>query len=128
MNDAVRATGRVGIFSEKVAGALAYLTIVPALVFLFLQPYSRNRFVRFHAFQSVFLFVTLLLAALAIRLVGFVLFIIPMVGYLLFWLIGMVVAIGAVVMWLVLLAKALQGEAFALPVIGDFADRHAGSY
>lgn len=37
------------------AGALAYLTIIPAIVFLVAEPYKRDRFVRFHAFQCLFL-------------------------------------------------------------------------
>ena len=40
--------------TDNVAGALAYVTIIPAIVFLVLEPFNRKRFVRFHAFQSIF--------------------------------------------------------------------------
>ncbi len=43
--------------TDNVAGALAYVTIIPAIVFLVLEPFNRKRFVRFHAFQSIFFFI-----------------------------------------------------------------------
>ena len=86
-----RARGRVGILSENVAGALAYVSFIPAVVFLFLDPYNKNRFVRFHSFQCIFLWVTGLLIAVLLRFVGLILYIIPVLGHLLVWLIAMVV-------------------------------------
>ena len=123
-----RAQGRVGIFPESVAGALAYVTFIPAVIFLLLDPYKKNRFVRFHSFQSIFLWVAGFLLGVAFKFVGLVLLIIPVLGHLLLWLISMVVALAAVVIWLVLLVKALQGEAFKLPIIGELAERQAGSF
>lgn len=43
-----------GGLEDNVAGALAYVTIIPAIVFLVLEPFNRKRFVRFHAFQCLF--------------------------------------------------------------------------
>jgi uncharacterized membrane protein len=123
-----RARGPVGILTENVAGALAYFTFIPAVVFLLVDPYNKDRFVRFHSFQCIFLWVTGLLIAVALRVVGLILYIIPVLGHLLVWLIAMVVILGAVVIWLVLTVKALQGEAFKLPVIGDLAERQAASF
>lgn len=123
-----RARAPVGILTENVAGALAYVSFVPALAFLLLDPYNKNRFVRFHSFQCIFLWVTGLLIAAVLRLLGLILYIIPVLGHLLVWLIAMVVILGAVVIWLVLVVKALQGETFKLPVIGDLAERQAGSF
>ena len=40
--------------AENVAGMLAYFTIIPAIIFLLIEPYNRNRFVRFHSFQCLF--------------------------------------------------------------------------
>ena len=40
---------------DNVAGMLAYITIVPAIIFLVMAPYNQNKFIRFHAFQSIFL-------------------------------------------------------------------------
>ena len=44
-----RAQGKVGALSEPIAGGLAYFTFVPAIVFLVVEPYKNNRFVRFHS-------------------------------------------------------------------------------
>ncbi len=35
------------------AGALAYVTILPEILFLILEPYNKRRFIKFHAFQSI---------------------------------------------------------------------------
>jgi uncharacterized membrane protein len=128
MHAEARARGKVGMLTENVAGALAYISFIPAVVFLLLDPYNKNRFVRFHSFQCMFMWVTGLLIGVALRFVGLVLYIIPVLGHLLVWLIAMVVILGAVVIWLVLVVKALQGEAFKLPVIGDLAERQASSF
>ncbi len=41
--------------SDNAAGAIAYITIIPAIIFLIVEPYNKNSFVRFHAWQSIFL-------------------------------------------------------------------------
>ena len=41
--------------TDNAAGAVAYITIVPAIVFLVIPPYNTNPYVRFHAWQSIFL-------------------------------------------------------------------------
>ena len=128
MHPEARARGKIGVLTENVAGALAYVSFIPAVVFLLLDPYNKNRFVRFHSLQCIFLWVTGLLIAVVLRLVGLLLYIIPVLGHLLVWLIAMVVILGAVVIWLVLMVKSLQGEAFKLPIIGDLAERQASSF
>ena len=40
--------------SDSAAGALAYFTFIPAIIFLIVEPYSRNPFVRFHACSPFF--------------------------------------------------------------------------
>jgi uncharacterized membrane protein len=124
---AVRARGTVGVFPENIAGALAYITVFPAIVFLLIDPYRRNRFVRFHALQCLFLWLALFLIAAVMRVLEPVLFLIPSFGYLLFLLIAVVVTLGAFVTWLVLVIKALQGEGFKLPVVGELAQRQAAA-
>jgi len=125
MQSAARVHGRVGVFPENIAGALAYITFIPAIVFLFLAPYNSNRFLRFHSFQCLFLWAALALIGIVLKVVGLVLLIIPVLGHLLVVLMSMVVGMAAVVVWLVLIVKALQGEAFKLPVVGEFAEQLA---
>jgi len=110
---------------ESVAGGLAYLSFIPAIVFLFLEPYKSNRFVRFHSFQCLFAWVAAIVIGAVLRLLSMVLFIIPHLGPLLVLLVHVVVGLAALFVWLVLLVKAVQGEWFKLPLIGDFAERYS---
>jgi len=123
MRPAERARGTVGALPETLAGALAYCTIIPAIVFLFVEPYSKNRFVRFHSFQCLAVSLVTLIVGAMLRVVGFVLFFVPGLGHLLVWLLSMLVTFAFFAVWVVLVVKALQGEMFKLPVLGDFAER-----
>ena len=116
-----RARGRVGLLTENIAGALAYVTFIPAIVFLVLDPYKTNRFVRFHSIQCLLLWGAGILLAIALKLASVVLFIIPVAGPLLVLVVSTVVALGIFVIWLVLVVKAFQGEMFQLPLLGEFA-------
>lgn len=120
-----RARGRVGLLTENIAGALAYITFIPAIVFLVLEPYKTNRFVRFHSVQCLLLWGAGILLAIALKLASVVLFIIPVLGPLLVMVVSTVVTLGIFVIWLVLVVKAVQGEMFQLPVLGEFAAQQA---
>jgi uncharacterized membrane protein len=120
-----RAHGKIGVLSEPIAGALAYLTFIPAIVFLMLDPYNKNRFVRFHSFQSLLLSGAAILLGIVLKLAGLVLFIIPVLGPLLVVVLSTLAALAAVAVWLVLLIKALQGTMFELPWIGEISAQQA---
>ena len=100
--------------SENAAGALAYVTIIPAIIFLIVEPYNKNSYIRFHSWQSIFLNIVAIV-------IGFI-NIIPILGQLIF-LVGMLILFVA---WIIVLLKALKGERFKLPLIGDLAERQAG--
>ena len=121
MRPVERVQGKVGILPQVVAGALAYCTIIPAILFLLIEPYNRNRFVRFHSFQCIGLWLAALVMGAGLRVAGFLLFFVPVLGHLISWLAYMVVSLGFFVIWVVLIVKALQGEMFKLPWVGDFA-------
>ena len=127
MRPVERAQGTVGGLPETLAGAMAYCTIIPAIVFLLVEPYSKNRFVRFHSLQCLGVCLVTLVVGAMLRVVGFGLFFIPVLGHLLVWLLSMVVTLAFLVVWVVLVVKALQGEMFKLPVVGDFAERRASA-
>jgi uncharacterized membrane protein len=96
--------------SENSAGAIAYLTFIPAVLFLILDPYKKSHFIRFHAFQCIMLTV----ASIVIHMVaGFI----PFLHVMLSGLISLLFFI----VWLVTIIKASKGEWFKLPVIGDLA-------
>src|SRR5271169_2700415 len=126
MHTETRAQGSVGPFPENIAGALAYFTFIPAIVFLVLVPYNKNRFLRFHSFQCLLLWGAAILIGIALKLASVVLFIVPVLGPLLVWVVAVVVVLAAIVIWLVLVVKAFQGEMFQLPMLGEFAAQYAG--
>ena len=122
-----RAQGTVGVLPENIAGALAYFTFRPALIFLFVDPYRKNRFLRFHSAQCLLLWGAMIIFAIALKLASVVLFVVPVLGPLLVYVVSGVVVLAAVVIWLVLVIKAFQGEMFRLLRLGDFAAQFAGA-
>jgi uncharacterized membrane protein len=81
--------------------------------------------VRFHSVQCLLLWLAGLLVAGLVRLIAFVLFFLPMIGALLVWVLAAVAGLAGFFLWLALVVKALQGQAFKLPVLGDLAERYA---
>lgn len=122
MRAAPRAVGRVGPLSEGLAGALAYFTFIPAIIFLFRPPYRENRFVRYHSIQCLLLWLVLVIAAALLKLVSVVVIMIPVAGPLLMVIATAVFTFAAFLLWLVITIKAFQGETFKLPAIGDWAE------
>ena len=114
------ATG--GGLEDNVAGALAYVTIIPAIVFLVLEPFNRKRFVRFHSFQCIFFAIAWTVLWICLSFVAHI----PFLGWatLLIW---PLVSLVGFVIWLILVLKAYQGQMFKLPVIGDMAEKQAGA-
>ena len=125
MTTAARAEAKTGPFSENLTAALAYLTFVPAILFLLLNPYNRNQFVRYHSVQCLLAWAAAILVAIVLKLVGLVLFLIPIVGPLLLVLTWVIGGTAALLLWLVLVVKAFQGERFQLPMLGNIAERYA---
>jgi uncharacterized membrane protein len=123
-NTAQPVLGTTGGIRDNIAGALAYFTFIPAIVFLLAEPFKKNRSIRFHSFQSIFLTIAAVVAGLALKLVFLILSLIPL-GHLLLLLISAIVFLGCLILWFVLMVKALQGELFKLPLIGDLAERQA---
>ncbi len=92
---------------QNVAGLLCYLGWwVTGIIFLILE--KDNKFVRFHAMQSIVVFVILTIASI---LFGFV----PFVGWLL-WVVSVVV-------WIFLMYKTYKGETYKVPFAGNFAEK-----
>ncbi len=102
--------------SDNTAGALASVTIIPAIIFLVVEPYNRNSFIKFHAWQSIFFGIAFVAAHI-------ILGIIPVIG----WLILLVLDIGFLVLWIMVILKASKGEKYKLPFIGDIAAKQAGA-
>jgi uncharacterized membrane protein len=112
-----------GFLKENVVAAVAYFTFIPAIIFLNMKRFQHNRFVRFHSLQSIFFAIAEVVAGLVLRLLFSLFLLIPRLGYLFASLAVLIVTLGCVILWLVVVVKALQGEMFKLPVIGDFAEK-----
>jgi uncharacterized membrane protein len=99
---------------------LSYL-LIPAIVFLVLEPYNKRRFIRFHAFQSIFLCLALFVLGIAMS----ILWHIPFLGWLVLFLLWPLISLAELILWIILLMKAYQGQMFKLPVVGDMAEKQA---
>jgi uncharacterized membrane protein len=100
----------------NVAGMLCYpLSFITGILFLVLTPYNKDRFVRFHAWQSIFFFLALLVLSIALRILPW-----PFEGLFLSAL--QLLALGGTG-WL--MYKAYNNEWFKLPLIGDWAENQA---
>ncbi len=104
---------------------MAYITIVPAIVFLVLEPFRRNFFVRFHAFQHLFLWIAGFVFAIVAGILSVLMQLIPFMRVLVFPLAGLI-GLAWFFLWVLLLVKAYQHELFKLPIIGDLAEQRAG--
>lgn len=116
-----------GSMTSNVAALLSYvLGPITGIIFLVLDPYKNDRFVRFHAFQSIFFSAVLIVFWILWNgIIGFIF------GRMMFmWsilsLISLIVSLGAFVVWIFLMYKAYNNERFMLPIIGEFADKQAG--
>jgi len=126
MADEPNTTAANSGLSDNAAGAIAYLTIIPAIVFLVVEPFNKKSFVRFHSFQCIFLCVAAIVLDIAFGIVltivtmmmplaFFGVFLWPLVN--LFWLAVVVICI----------VNAYQGKRFKLPIIGNLAEKQAGA-
>ena len=105
---------------ENIAGAIAYITIFPAIVFLLLEPFKQNRFVRFHSFQHLLLWGAGVGIGVAAGLLGAILQLIPFMRVL-FLPLGGLISLAWFFLWLLLVVKAYYHEMFKLPYLGDLA-------
>ena len=112
---------------ENLAGFISYVTFIPALIFLFVAPYRRNPFVRFHSVQCLLCWLVGVVMVVLLRLGGLLLLFLPVVGPLLVVLLVAIAAIAALMIWAVLMVKAFQGERFALPVLGALAEQYSAT-
>ncbi len=104
-------------------GALAYVTFIPAIIFLLIEPYKNIKFVRFHAFQSIFLCVASIAISITLTILTIVLAFVG-VGALV-GMVGWLVQLGIFVLWIIVIIKAYGGERYKLPIIGDLAAKQA---
>ena len=102
--------------TDNLAGALAYIPII-GIIFLLIEPYNRNKAIRFHAFQGLFLLAASIVASIVLSTVASIfwglVFLMPFV-HLIF-----------VGLWIFLMFKTYSGERIVLPIIGPIAEKQA---
>ena len=110
------------------ACALCYLLgLLTGVLFLVLAPYNQNRTVRFHAFQSIFLNVGMIVVWIVLGIFSaIIIHIVPLIG-ILFTLLYGVFGLGMFCLWLFLMYKAYNKEKFLIPIIGPLAEKQAGA-
>jgi uncharacterized membrane protein len=114
--------------TPNVAGALAYLVgAITGILFLVIDPFKADRFVRFHAFQSIFFNLAGIAFWIVWMIVGLML---GAISHGLFFIIqlpiNLLITVGGFCLWVYLMYTAYQGKTFQLPVIGALAATQAG--
>ncbi|MCM8779888.1 MAG: DUF4870 domain-containing protein [Candidatus Omnitrophica bacterium] len=105
MNGEKTSTG----LQSNVAALLSYvLGFVSGIIFLAIE--KDSKFVRFHAMQSTVTFLALFIAQI---IIGFI----PIIGIL-----SVFIGLLSLILWIVLMIKAYQGQMFRLPIAADIAD------
>ncbi len=110
----------VGTVKGNVVGALCYLSgILSGMLILILE--KDNKFVRFHAIQSIILSLFSIVIFFIITFMALV----PVIGWMLAILSPMIF-----VLWIVisifLMGKAYKGEIYKLPIVGDITEKYSG--
>jgi uncharacterized membrane protein len=107
---------------ENFEAMLCYMFFwVSGLFFYFIE--DKNKFIRFHAMQSILLFLPLMILAwifggfFGVFYYGAGLVFLAWISWI-FWLL-------VFVLWLVLMVKAYQMEKYKIPIIGDIADKNS---
>ena len=114
--------------TSNVAGALAYvLGFITGIIFLVIDPYKNDKFVKFHAFQSIFFSVVIIGFSIVWAILSVILGLVSM-GFLagIMFLISLLIHLAFLCIWAFLIYKAYQNELFRAPIIGDLAAKQAG--
>ena len=90
-----------------------------------MEPYNKDRFIRFHSFQCLFFAGSMFALSIVIMILAFVLAFIPVVGWILDLLMWLTFSFGSLGLVIFLIYKAYHNEMFQLPVIGKLADQQA---
>src|SRR5580658_855555 len=107
--------------SDNAAGGIAYLTIIPAIVFLIVAPFKSSSYVRFNAWQSIFLYVAWAVVHILIQVVQNL---VPTVVFLTLTL-WQLVDLAFFLVVVIAFVSAFNGKRFVLPIIGGMAEKQS---
>lgn len=114
--------------TSNVAGLLTYIFgFVTGIIFLVIEPYKNDKFVRFHAFQSIFFNVALIVFWIAFSIVAHILGLVSL-GILFVLMAGLSLLLWLAILayWIFLMYKAYNHELYKIPFIGDLAAKQVG--
>jgi uncharacterized membrane protein len=110
--------------ADNVACALCYvLGLITGIIFLVLAPYNQNKMVRFHAFQSIFLNVAVIVIDIVLGIVMSIMF--RVVGFFMLGLLWPLFGLACIALWLYMILSAYQGKTVVLPLVGSLARQQA---
>jgi uncharacterized membrane protein len=109
--------------SDNVAGVLAYITFIPAIIFLLLEPYNKIVSVRFHAWQSILLTIAAVVIDVAFGIVLGIAMLFA--GFFVYGLLWKLIDLCWLAIWLVCVVNAMNGKCFKLPILGGLAEKLA---
>jgi len=109
-----------GSLAPNVSGVLAYLFwFISGIIFLLVE--KENKFVRFHAWQSIILSIAFAIIWVLVGIADFILAYIPILG----WIIGLLISAGfgliTFIVWIFMMVRAYQGHETSIPLIGNMA-------
>jgi uncharacterized membrane protein len=111
---------------SNIAALLCYiLWPVACILFLVLDPYRRDKFVRFHAYQALYLVLVGIGLGIALRIPTTILKLIPVLGWVLNFLVWSAYGAGVFGLVLFVMYKAYRGEQYRIPLIGILAAQKA---
>jgi uncharacterized membrane protein len=111
--------------SENVAGLLCYIVgWVTGIIFFLID---KRPYVRFHAAQSIVVFGGLHILSIVLGMAfGVSVFATGLAGFSATWALLGLINLVAIVLWILLMIKAYQGERFRVPVAADIAEKIFG--
>jgi len=114
--------------ASNIAGLLAYIAgFITGIVFLVIEPYNKDKFVRFHAFQSIFFNVAIIVFWIAFGIVSGILIRVSFgIFGLIFIFVDGLLGLAIFLYWLFLMYKAYNNERYMIPFIGEIAAKQAG--
>ncbi len=111
--------------ADNIAGLLCYspVGLICDIIWLVAEPYKSNKFLRFHAFQSLFLAGAWFVLWIGLMIIGFVLTAVGGPLGLIMFPLDMIIGLGFLVLCVVMMIKAYQMQTPHLPIIGALADK-----
>jgi uncharacterized membrane protein len=109
--------------TDNMAGTLCYLgLLITGILFLVLEPYNRNRAIRFHAMQAIFLNIAWILVWFVVNILFGVL---HLAGLFFGLFLSPVLWLAFLGVWIYMMVSTYQGKTVVLPVIGPLAQQQA---